>query len=377
VDTLSGDEPERFLLDAYRGVVLWRDGDGYRPIADTDVSDLTCRLDREHGVSVASALVHEAVGLVAHQRGVDPLLAYLDSLKWDRVNRLADTARLALGASAEGDAALVARWVMSAVARAYRPGCQADAVLILSGPQNLGKSSFLRTLFGEEWFSDAPIPIGSPDALLVLASAWCHELPELDSIRRRNANSVKAFLSAREDRGRLPWGRNITIRKRRCILAGTTNEDGFLADATGSRRFWVVPATRIDLDWVRQHRDQLWAETVDRFRAGEPWWLTPDETVWLQTRNVEHEEEDAWAHDVLAWVQRRSSLPRDERHFTVSQVLREAVMMSLDRQDKRAETRVSAILMRVCKPSEQRRIGGVKARWWFPPEAGPAQSPED
>src|SRR5262249_52673601 len=146
--------------------------------------------------------------------------------------------------------AVGARRLISAVARIYEPGCQADHVLILEGPQGQGKSTALRTI-GEPFYSDDIAELGTKDASLGTAGVWIVELPELYAMARAEVSKVKSFFSRRTDRFRPPYGRRMVEAHRQCVFAGSVNNDVYLKDETGGRRFWPLQCGRIDLDSLR------------------------------------------------------------------------------------------------------------------------------
>jgi predicted P-loop ATPase len=152
------------------------------------------------------------------------------------------------------------------------PGCKNDCALILEGPQGLKKSTALRVL-GEPWFTDDIADIGSKDAQLQIRGAWIIEWSDLDAMSRVDISKVKAFMSRAIDRFRPPYGHRLVELPRESVFAGTTNSDSYLRDVTGARRFWPVRCGVIDIDSLKQDRDQLWAEAVVRFRDGASWWL--------------------------------------------------------------------------------------------------------
>ena len=113
-------------------------------------------------------------------------------------------------------------------------------------------------------------------------------------MRRSDVETVKAFLSRTTERYRPPYGRNEVIEPRRCVFAGTTNGERYLRDTTGNRRFWPVPVGFIDIPALKRDRDQLWAEAVVRYRAGERWWLDAAMEQVAATIVAERTEEDPW-----------------------------------------------------------------------------------
>jgi putative DNA primase/helicase len=129
-------------------------------------------------------------------------------LAWDEVPRIERWLTTYLGAEdTVFNRAIGERWLISAVARIFQPGCQADHTLLLEGPQGIRKSTALRTLAGDEWFTDHISELGSKDSRIELHGKWIIEHPELDRIRRGELERVKAFLTSRIDNFRLPYGR--------------------------------------------------------------------------------------------------------------------------------------------------------------------------
>ena len=145
-------------------------------------------------------------------------------------------------------------------------------MLVLEGEQGVRKSSALAALAGPEWFSDSLPPMNTKDASSYLRGKWIIEVGELEAMRRE-VDAIKAFLSRQVEHFRPAYGREEVAEPRRCVFAGTTNKDDWQKDVTGGRRFWPVKTGVIDVEGVANNRDQIWAEAVALFNAGERWWL--------------------------------------------------------------------------------------------------------
>jgi predicted P-loop ATPase len=248
------------------------------------------------------------------------------------------------------------RWLISAVARIYRPGCKADCVLILEGPQGGRKSSALKML-AEPWFADRLSDLGSKDAAMETRGVWIIEVAELDSMSRTEVSTIKAFMSRTHDRFRPPYGKRLVDLARQCVFAGSINpEGGYLKDATGGRRFWPVACGTIDLDALKSDRNQLWAEARERFRRGDPWWL---ETRQLDELAAEQQAEryqgDAWEDIIAEWLEYdvqwsdngfhervRHSFPRSQplNDVSVRDVLEQAIGIERGRWTQGDQNRV-------------------------------------
>jgi putative DNA primase/helicase len=258
------------------------------------------------------------------------------------------------------------RWfIISAVARVMVPGIKADTCLVLEGNQGLGKSGFLRTLAGE-WFSDSPIPLGNKDAFLGLRGVWIAELAELGAFLRKDPDIIKQFMSSPVDRYRPPYATEAEDFPRQCVFAGTVNHFTYLKDATGARRFNPVRVTRVDLSALERDRDQLWAEAMLAWRAGESWWPTTSE----QLENAELAQEDRFQVD--AWEAPLTSYLCGCRNLATEGVTIDELLLALDiprkDHDRSRQERVLAILERLeFKPGRPRRSDGSRPRAFLPP----------
>lgn len=260
-----------------------------------------------------TTLVGEQLLHVARKYGsYDPVREYLESVTWDGKKRIgsSDAASwLTTYVGVEDTTyvrAVAKKFLISAVARAYKPGAKVDTVLILEGAQGARKSTVFAVL-GGTWFTDTPLQMGDKDSRMLAASKWIVELAELASLSSRDTETIKAFLSSRQDDFRPPYGRAMESFPRRCVFGGTTNEVEYLQDRK-NRRFWAVTVGDIDIHELDRDRDQLWAEAVEAFKAGEQWWLTPDEELLADEVISKRRTEDPWVNMILDWV-RRQNMP--------------------------------------------------------------------
>lgn len=291
---------------------------------------------------IAAALgdVGRAVQAAARHDPFHPVRDYLNALKWDGTPRLETWLTPYLGVEdTPYSRAVGPRFLISAVARIFKPGCQADHMLILEGPQGKLKSSALRDLAREAWFTDRLSNLRSKDAAMEVAGAWLIEMPELDALTKVGNSTIKAFVTRRHDCFRPPHGKHLVNQPRQCVFAGTINPNGgYLTDPTGARRFWPVLCGKIDLEALGRDRNLLWAEALVRFRAGAPWWLETPELEALATAEQEQRfRVDPWAEIVGEWL-----VGRDD--VSVSEVLTGALGIPAASQSHPAEIRIAAIL---------------------------------
>lgn len=275
--------------------------------------------------------VQDEVEAEARRNAFDPLLDYLTGLKWDGKPRLDRWLTTHLGAEANEYTRLVGRrFLIGAVARANAPaiGIKLDSMLVLEGPQGLGKSTAMRYLFGDRFFVDELPDFHSKDSFIQLQGAWCVEVAELSALTKADVKDVKKFLSRLVDKFRPPYGRNTVQVVRRTVFVGTVNPEhgGYLRDQTGNRRFWPVECTAIDLAAVLRDRDQLWAEAVHAYRQGERWHLVEDEIGLASVEQDKRREKHPWEAVIADWADRHIV-----RRTTCSAVLAECLKIPADK----------------------------------------------
>jgi len=290
----------RFTYDSFSEVLeLDRE-----PVGDVHILQLMEWMGSVYGIHPARDKLSDAARQVCNENTRHAVQDYLNGLEWDGIPRIQDLLWKYMGCknTADGLSQVYGRkWLVSVVARAMRPGCKVDTMLILNGPQGARKSSGFRALAGDDWFSDSPISMGTDDAAQALQGTLILELAELDSFRHKDMTTVKAFTAAQSDRFRRRYDRFWTDRPRQSVMVGTSNDPAFLGDATGSRRFWVRRVVRpVDLAAIERDRDQLFAEAVHRFKAGEEWWLDDDEDARRSDDNEDYAIEQPWGQDLLS-----------------------------------------------------------------------------
>lgn len=342
--------------------------------AETLDSEVAVWLSKSHwgdcGLHPAPALVREVLLLVAQKNRFDPLRDYLSSLEWDGTPRLEAFFVRYFGAEdTEYVRAVSSKWLLSAVARALNPGCKMDTVLVLEGPQGIGKSRAF-SLLGERWFTDTPVNTRDKDSRLLAARAWMVELSESTIFASVENEELKAFFSSSVDLIRPPFGKTHQAYRRRAVFCGTTNASQYLRrDTTGARRFWPVACREVDLEALRRDRSQLLAEAVARYNAGEEWWLSreeqrlADEVVSSRLRS----EGESFPELVRLWFLRMGP---DERPDAVhiAEVAERALGMSAAQINRDVETRLGNALHELDFKNRIRVSGGSRRRVWEAPE---------
>jgi predicted P-loop ATPase len=253
---------------------------------------------------VRSLTVREAILLRAQERAFHPVRDHLNGVTWDGMPRLTKWLTTYLGAKPTPYTEAIGRmFLISAVARVFEPGCKADYMLVLEGDQGFRKSTACR-LLGEPWFSESlPDNIRSKDAKQHLRGKWIIEIGELAAFDKAETEYLKAFLTRAVEDYRAPYGRDEVSEPRQCVFIGTTNKRVYLKDETGARRFWPVALGKIDLEALARDRDQIFAEAVAAYRAGEQWWPEEDfEEQHIRTEQGSRFEADAWEAPIAAFL---------------------------------------------------------------------------
>jgi putative DNA primase/helicase len=234
--------------------------------------------------------------------------------------------------------AIGARWMISAVSRIHTPGNQADCCLVLEGKTGLGKSSTFRIL-GAPWYTADVAALNTKDAKEQMAGVWIVELDELDAISRvAEWTSVISFVSRSVDRFRFSYGRRVVKHDRQCVFGATTERDNWIPNLAGKRRWWPVRCTAIDRDSLRRDRDQLWAEALVRYQAGEVWYLHEQRLLdEAQSEQDTRAETDPWEDDILQYV-------NGFRSVSTTAVLVSGIHLPLDRCGKAETMRVGSVL---------------------------------
>lgn len=310
----------------------------------TDADDIFCaEFAQMEGMPAKPGTVASAVQIVARENRYHPVRMYFRRVVWDGKPRLSAFLTTYLGAKIDDGRVLlyveaVARaWLISAVARVMQPGCKADHMLILEGEQGKRKSSAIAALLPVlGWFTDQIADFGTKDAAQDIVGILIAEVAELSSMRRTDVDRVKAFVARAVDRYRPSYGRRSIHVPRQCVFVGTTNKDAYLQDETGNRRFWPVFCTAVDVEGIIRDRDQIWAEAVAAYDAGEKWWLSPEIEELARHQQAARLIDDPWAADVIDWAEGSDGI-------SVACIL-ERMDVPKERRDQAMQNRVARIL---------------------------------
>ncbi|MEG0900469.1 MAG: virulence-associated E family protein, partial [Oscillospiraceae bacterium] len=274
---------------------------------DTDLANAKIYFERNYGIWSPAKFKDALLGVISAERLYNPIKDYLNSLVWDGTPRLDTVLIDYIGADDIPYVRAVTRKTLcAAVARIYKPGTKFDSVLVLNGPQGIGKST-LFAMIGKQWYSDSLFITDMKDksAAEKLQGYWIMELGELAGIKKVDVETVKSFVTRVDDKYRQSYGVTVESHPRTCIIVGSSNSDtGFLRDITGNRRFWPVMVTGKGKyhPWELTEVDQIWAEAVTRYNEGEELFLKGEiaaEAVVQQRSAMEGDDRDGLVADYL------------------------------------------------------------------------------
>lgn len=281
------------------GNVPWEKEDNCRAWSSHDDSALFSLIQADYGLKSRQDFA-DALKNVSMRNKFHPVRELLDSLTWDGKEHIRSLLPECLGAEDSDYTYQVMRlWMLGAVSRVYKPGNKFDYTMILQGSQGIGKSTFLKQLaMDDSWFNDSLDSLDSDKAVQSLTGSWIIELAELKSLARTagGVESVKRFLTATQDKYRIPYERRADTFYRQCVFAGTTNKDDFLQDETGNRRFLIVqtgvkkPSKSLFVPEIMDTIKLAWAEAVHIWKNEKPQLILPEaymqEAKELQEANM-------------------------------------------------------------------------------------------
>lgn len=296
------------------GQLPWRKKGNMGDWNDTDDSGLREFIEKYYRIS-STAKCADALALSFENHSFHPIKDYLEDLSWDGVERVNTLFIDYLGAEDNSYVRTVTRKIIvAAVARIFVPGIKFDNMPVLAGPQGIGKSTIIKKL-GQQWYSDSLTTVSGKEAYEQLQGVWILEMGEMMATKKADIEATKHFLSKTEDIYRVAYGRRTSRFPRQCIFLGTTNDREFLRDKTGNRRFWpidvgVKPHSKNVFDDLNQYEiDQVLAEAVELWKAGEKLYLTGEEEKEAKKQQEEHSEESAKAGLIEEYLNRL--LPSD------------------------------------------------------------------
>lgn len=299
----------------------WRSERGYW--SDADTTELRAHLETRYKYRPGKQDVKDAVVAAAVKQSFHPVRDYLNALTWDGRPRVDKLFIEYLGVSdSEYVRAVTRKALVGAVARVMSPGCKFDHMLVFVGKQGRGKSSIIYKLAGgDAWFTDSVVTFDGQKAFEAVTGKWLIEVPEMHAFDKVTMNQAKAFISKQSDFFRAAYAEFPEDRRRQCVFFGTTNNKECLRDDTGGRRFWPLDTdaqarTKDIFTDLESERNQIWAEAVVRWRAGETLYLPPKLEAIAAARQEEHRESHPWEDTIRNFVERE--IPIDWNSWSLS-----------------------------------------------------------
>lgn len=332
-------------------------------VSDVTLERIALEFEENYRYKVTDKALRASVMMVANENAIEPIKEWFTQLpQWDGVRRIEPFFQDVLNAKVPaGCEALMVemscKWFISCVARIMKPGCKMDTCVVLVGPKGMRKSTALKLLAGEDWFSDSNINISHKDAyeLLHQSGVWIWELAEMHALQGKTAANAKQFLTSASDRYRPAYAKMPVQRARRTVFTASTNDYQFLSDGP-ERRFWIVDiASKIDTQYIVENRIQLWAEALHWFNEGIDWWLTEDSEDRLMEYQQSFIIDDPWTVKVLDCIRNHGG------SATTAQIM-EFLDLSAANQHKGFTKRIAQI----CRDCgyEQVYSNKQKARLW-------------
>lgn len=277
-----------------------------KALDDDDLSYIRTYLTMVHDFEPSKTIVGEACLMISKKYKYHPVKQYIQKEEWDNVNRLEEWMIKSLGCDDNKYIRDVsAKFLIAAVNRIYNPGCKFDHMMILEGAQGMGKSTLVEEL-ASLWYLDTNFEHKDKDLVDSMRKAFLIEISELSGMNQKDVQWLKSFLAKKVDRVRLAYASKTKDFKRKSVFMGTYNPSGnnnYLRDDTGNRRFYPVECRKVDINYVKEVKQQLWAEAYSRYKDGEIYYIEhPEALAVLKTMHQDRETEGPTYYKIRAWL---------------------------------------------------------------------------
>jgi predicted P-loop ATPase len=349
------------------------DGINWVPFKDSDYSKLRINLERAGFKSTNKEATRDAVLLVAESNSFDSAQLWLNAIEWDEVNRVDSFMPTYIGTEDNPYYRAAGRYLWTALAgRVLSPGCKADMSPVLVGKQGTRKSSAVAAMSPDPmYFTEISFDEKDDDLSRKMRGCLIAEIAELRGLRTKDMEHVKAWITKQYENWVPKYREFSTTFPRRLVFIGTTNNEEFLADETGNRRWLPVRVNSvIDVDQITRDRTQLWAEAREIFKVRGVEYREA-EVLAVQV-HAEHMMSDPWVSIVANWLQKgdeydyQSIKPSELPYLQTHEVLRRALNMGANRCGKWEEMRVGIVLRALGYERKKKRIGTQTLQVYVP-----------
>ncbi|MCK4871071.1 MAG: hypothetical protein KAS93_08180 [Gammaproteobacteria bacterium] len=344
---------------------------------DPHVSMIHVWVEQYYSIVIQDAAMKKALITVAAKNRYHPVKNYLNALpQWDGSNRCNLWLQQALGAKNEPDEYLRAvgqMFLIGAVRRIMNAPSvtKIDNMLIFEGLQGGGKSSLIEALFSP-WHGDTPLPLGDKDAYINIRGSWGYEMAEMDSFNKATTSTAKSFISSHTDNFRPPFGTKNVKYPRQTVLLGSVNHTEYLTDSSGNRRYWPIWAYKIDLPWLKENREQIWAEALMLHQRGEKHWVDnkkePKLEALIKYEQALREHPDAWEAKLFSWMHSGKCI---QPYYSTIQILENVIEIDARSINKIHEMKLSNAMQKLDWKRQRKRIEGYhvpKPYLYFAPD---------
>jgi|GEM_PF-1524249 len=369
---------DAFRLNTFSGQVesTIRGTGDWLPVQKFDIIELTVYLQQTYRFfeKVPQGLVHEGILKYANTNQVNPPQDLINSVGWDNEDRLEKwLMKVFKVEDNEVNALFGELWIKGLVSRIMKPGCKFDHVLVLEGSQGVGKSRALRAL-AQPWYAETTMDIDSKDFQLILTQNILIELSEGATLSRSSQNAMKQKITEQEDNFRRPYAESPEKVPRHCVFSMTTNEDQYLKDATGARRWFPVEipdGAKADVAWLEENRLQMFAEAWHKVNVlGEKIYLDEDEVEVVKEIQNSKTEVDPWIERIAAWYFDSMQASRREDGVTTTECYDEALSDFTNREYTSGQGKRIAQIFRsnfkLSKNKSMSTLNGVRAFRFMP-----------
>lgn len=361
----------RIGRDTFKDAIMWAPlgTEQWREFTDDDYTEIRLHLEREYRFqSIGREVIRDVVSHAARAHQFDSAQLWLDSLKWDGVPRVEAFFSSYFGAEQTQYHQAAAVYLWTALAgRVLDPGCKCDMVPILVGPQGAGKSTAVMAMVpAPEHYVEIDFAAKEDDLARKMRGALVAEFAELKGLRGREIEHVKAFITRQYENWTPKFKEFNQSYPRRCVFIGTTNQDEFLADETGNRRFLPVSVGRVDVEALRKDAGQLWAEAAALWAIDGVCWKDA-ETLGRNTHH-KHMVTDPWEDAIEKWIGEEVEFGaeiRKEVGFRISDLLFGALSINARDQNRGVEMRAAAILRKLGLVKKDKKQGGRSVKCWM------------